>query len=58
MVVQVDQALCSGCGICVDLCADVFAWGADGKAIVIKQQSETCNVEEVAAQCPTEAINV
>jgi ferredoxin len=58
MVVQVDQALCSGCGVCIDLCADVFGWGSDGKAIVIKQESETCNIEEVADQCPMDAINV
>ncbi len=57
-MVQVDQALCSGCGLCIELCPDVFAWGSDGKAIVIKSQSETCNIESVADQCPMEAINV
>jgi len=58
MVVAIDQALCSGCGICVDACPEVFAWGADGKAVVTKQQSETCNIEEISDQCPAEAINL
>ena len=58
MVVQVDQALCSGCGLCVDLCAEVFAWGSDGKVVAIKQESESCNLEEIADQCPMEAINI
>ena len=58
MQVSVDQALCTGCGLCIDLCSDVFAWGSDGKAVVIKGESESCNIEEVADQCPVEAINV
>ncbi|MBU0502726.1 MAG: ferredoxin [Candidatus Margulisbacteria bacterium] len=58
MAVKVDQALCSGCGICVDLCPDVFAWGSDGKAVAVKQESGNCNLEEIAGQCPTEAIDL
>lgn len=58
MVVTVDQALCSGCGLCIELCPDVFAWGSDGKAIAMKAESDTCNIEEIADQCPTEAIDV
>lgn len=58
MEITIDQALCTGCGVCVDLCPEVFAWGADGKAIVMKHESETANLEEIADQCPAEAINV
>lgn len=58
MVVSVDQALCTGCGVCVDLCPEVFAWGSDGKVSVIKQESESCNIEEVSDQCPAEAIDL
>ncbi len=58
MQVTVDQALCTGCGVCVQLCPDVFVWGADGKVVAQKNESETCNIEEVADQCPAEAINV
>ncbi|MBI5399605.1 ferredoxin [Candidatus Saganbacteria bacterium] len=58
MMVSVDQALCSGCGLCMELCPEVFGWGAEGRATVLKQESETCNLEEISDQCPTEAINV
>jgi ferredoxin len=57
-MVVVDQALCTGCGVCIELCPEVFAWGSDGKATAQKQQSETCNIEEIADQCPMEAIDV
>jgi len=58
MVVRIDQALCSGCGLCVDLCPEVFGWGSDGKAVVQKQESSTANLEEIVDQCPTEAIDI
>jgi ferredoxin len=58
MAVSVDQALCTGCGLCVELCPDVFAWGSDGKVSAIKQESDSCNIEEISDQCPTEAIDV
>ena len=58
MAVVVDQALCTGCGICVDLCPEVFSWGSEEKAMAIHHYCEIHSVEEVAAQCPVEAINV
>ncbi len=57
-MVKVDQALCTGCGICVEGCPEVFAWGADEKAVAIKQVSEKSTLEEIADQCPTEAIEI
>jgi len=58
MSVSVDQALCIGCGICVDACGEVFSFNADGKAEAIKQSSESCSLEDVADQCPVSAISV
>jgi ferredoxin len=58
MGVSVDQALCTGCGLCIELCPEVFSWGSDGKAQALKSYCEVHNVEEVADQCPPEAINV
>jgi ferredoxin len=57
-MVSIDQSLCSGCGICVDACPEVFVWGADGKATVLKQEDETGRLEEIADQCPTDAIQL
>jgi len=58
MSITVDQALCIGCGICVDACSEVFAFNADGKAEVIKETCEGCNLEEIADQCPVDAIEL
>jgi ferredoxin len=58
MTVVIDQALCSGCGICVDACSEVFAFNAEGKAEVIKETCDSCTLEEVADQCPVNAIEV
>ncbi len=57
-MVVVDQALCTGCGLCLELCPEIFIWGPDGKAVVIKNYCEIHSTEEIAAQCPTEAIDV
>ncbi len=57
-MVKVDQALCNGCGICVEACPGVFAWGAEEKAVAIKQVSQSCSLEEIADQCPAEAIEI
>ena len=58
MSVTVDQALCIGCGICIDACPEVFTFNADGKAEVIKDHCDQHNLEEVADQCPVDAIEV
>lgn len=57
-MVSIDQSLCSGCGICVEACPEVFVWGADGKATVMKQEDEDGKLEEIADQCPAEAIQL
>lgn len=57
-MVAVDQALCIGCGICVDMCPEVFTTIEDGKAQAIKHDCETHNIEEIADACPVEAINI
>jgi len=58
MTVVIDQALCIGCGICVDACSEVFAFNAEGKAEVIKEACESCNLEEIGDQCPVNAIEI
>lgn len=57
-MVSVDQALCIGCGVCGDMCPDVFVSNSDGKFQAVKAGCESCNLEEVAAACPVEAINL
>jgi ferredoxin len=58
MALKVDQALCSGCGLCIDLCPEAFTWGSDGKAEAVRESCEIHNLEDIADQCPMEAIEV
>jgi ferredoxin len=54
----IDKDLCVGCGLCSQVCADVFEMGADGKAGVIDgaDLSEDC-VQDAVDQCPVGAIS-
>ena len=56
--VTVDAAACVGCGLCEQICPDVFKVEGDGIAHVKSQECGTCNVAEVADQCPVTAIKV
>jgi NAD-dependent dihydropyrimidine dehydrogenase PreA subunit len=50
----VDQDRCSGCGVCVDVCATGAIAIQDGKAIIDQERCHLC--EACFAVCPQEAI--
>ena len=57
----VDPDLCTGCGLCVDICPEVFE--LDGDVAVAKNPDyETLGVadkaQEAADSCPVEAISL
>lgn len=57
--VTVDLELCEGCGSCVEVCPEVFEMRDDEKAYVIAEDKcDTCDCQEAADICPTEAIIV
>ena len=60
MNVRIDKEACVGCGLCADMCPDVFAMEED-KAVVSAQpsndQQAACG-REAADQCPVSAILV
>ena len=56
--VTVDGSLCTGCGLCVDTCPDVFEMGDDSVARVKDFKSTDCDLNDVAESCPVEAISV
>ncbi|HBG08977.1 MAG: ferredoxin [Limnochordia bacterium] len=57
---KVDHDLCIGCGVCSDVCPEVFEMGDDGLAHV--KADANCEAagccQEAADQCPTEAISL
>lgn len=55
----VDKDLCVGCGLCSQVCSDVFEMTADDKAAVIDgaDLSADC-VQDAVDQCPVAAITV
>jgi len=58
--VLIDSGLCTGCGICVEACPEVFAFDADRKAQVIKDNADdtASDLEGIAITCPTNAIEL
>ena len=59
-VPQIDPELCTGCGICEDICPDVFEVGDDGLSHVIEAETyeDSDCYEEAAEECPEGAINL
>jgi ferredoxin len=54
----VDESACIGCGLCEQACPEVFELKDDGLAHVKAQACGSCDLKEVASQCPVEAIKV
>jgi ferredoxin len=54
--VTVDESLCTGCGLCASSCPEVFEVGDDNIAHVIGGGCTSCDLREIASQCPVEAI--
>ncbi|AGC68685.1 ferredoxin [Thermoclostridium stercorarium subsp. stercorarium DSM 8532] len=57
----VDKDVCIGCGLCTDLCPEVFSMDDDGTATAIDEEiSEDTEdaAREAAEQCPVGAIKI
>lgn len=50
---------CIGCGMCADICPQVFQIGSDGMSSAVGNPDECCDaVAEAASVCPVNAIEV
>jgi ferredoxin len=57
----VDKDICIGCGLCADICPDVFSMDDDGKAIAADSEIPEDLIDsakDAKGQCPVEAIKV
>jgi ferredoxin len=61
MRARVDSELCISCGLCADVCPEVFEIGDDDKARVkvdpVPPEAEA-SCREAAEQCPSTAIQI
>ncbi|HOL21797.1 MAG TPA: ferredoxin [bacterium] len=58
MKVRVDESLCTGCGLCVDICPEVFEMPEAVSIVKSHNVPEDLaeKVKEAAESCPVEAI--
>ncbi|MBL7070629.1 MAG: ferredoxin [Candidatus Omnitrophica bacterium] len=56
--VRIDEALCTGCGLCTANCPDAFEMNSNNKAVVKNAESGSCDMNQAAGECPVEAIIV
>lgn len=60
MKATIDRSGCIGCGLCADLCPDVFQIADDGLATVIAEVDETTEEAAIEARdsCPVSVISI
>jgi ferredoxin len=59
MKFKVDQELCIGCGLCENICPDVFEMSDDKAQVILNPVPETMHESAQAAEdsCPVSAIS-
>ena len=60
MKAKIDRDGCIGCGMCTEICPEVFEMADDGLARVAKEPSESSigKAKEAAESCPVQVIEV
>lgn len=58
MKLELDRDGCIGCGVCAEVCPDVFRIAGDGLSEIIAQpEGNEEAVQEAADSCPVEVIH-
>ena len=55
-MVCVDKEKCIGCGLCTEICEEVFEMKGDGKAGIKENKDIPC-VKDAIVSCPVSAIS-
>ena len=58
---HVDKDICIGCGLCPDICPEVFSMDDDGKAVAADTEISDDimdSAKEAEQECPVEAIKI
>lgn len=58
MRAKVDRDLCIGCGMCEEICPEVFKLGDDGISEVVGSCDDADCCEEAEESCPAAAITL
>ena len=60
MIAIVNPDLCTGCGLCVDTCPEVFELTDDVAEVIVDEVPEEAiaSCEEAAENCPAEVITI
>ncbi len=56
--ITVDVSTCVGCGLCEQICPEVFKVDSEGVAQVEACECNQHNLTEVTQQCPVSAIKI
>jgi ferredoxin len=58
--VSVDHVRCSGCGSCIELCPEIFAWDEAGEKAVVRRDGagECVELDAAVTICPQDCITV